>query len=164
MKRWASLFLVVVVSMALIGVSWADVGRLLGMTRQAARQRFAPMLAVWLPLYLPAAIVAHVVFSDHQIAALLVLWWLKPVFDRAALAIEAGAPEADYRKTIAAIIDGAIAGAVGVVAVAVVAAPPAASEVVERNERLHATAPQGEMLREGAQVTPGQTGHYLLAR
>jgi len=32
----------------LAGMSWADVGRLLGVSRQAARQRFGPGVAEWL--------------------------------------------------------------------------------------------------------------------
>jgi hypothetical protein len=63
-----------------------------------ARTWWRPMLAVWLPLYLPAAIVAHVIFPDNQIAALLVLWWLKPVFDRAALDVVAHRVFGEPRK------------------------------------------------------------------
>lgn len=50
-----------------------------------ARTWWKPLLAAWLPLYLGATVLVHFVFSGNYFVAILVLWWLKPLFDRAAL-------------------------------------------------------------------------------
>lgn len=50
-----------------------------------ARTWWRPVLAAWLPLYLGATVLAHLAFFGSPMAAILVLWWLKPLFDRAAL-------------------------------------------------------------------------------
>ncbi len=51
---------------------------------QMARQWWRQTWGVWLMLYVPAATVALMVFSNKFYAA-LALWWLKPLFDRAVL-------------------------------------------------------------------------------
>jgi hypothetical protein len=50
-----------------------------------ARTWWKPLLAAWLPLYLVATLLVHFVFSGSYVVAIFVLWWLKPLFDRAAL-------------------------------------------------------------------------------
>jgi hypothetical protein len=50
-----------------------------------ARTWWRPVLAAWLPLYLGATVLVHLAFYGNATAAILVLWWLKPLFDRAAL-------------------------------------------------------------------------------
>jgi hypothetical protein len=49
-----------------------------------ARQWWRPIWGVWLALYLPAGAIALLAF-DNKLHAVLVLWWLKPLFDRAVL-------------------------------------------------------------------------------
>jgi hypothetical protein len=56
-----------------------------------ARTWWRPVLAAWLPLYLGATVLMHLAFYGNPIAAILVLWWLKPLFDRAALDVLARA-------------------------------------------------------------------------
>src|SRR5688572_14122785 len=56
-----------------------------------ARTWWRPVLAAWLPLYLGVAVLLHLVFYGNTIAAILVLWWLKPLFDRAILDVLARA-------------------------------------------------------------------------
>ena len=51
---------------------------------QMARQWWRQAWGIWLTLYVPAAAVALMVFSN-KFHAVLVLWWLKPMFDRAVL-------------------------------------------------------------------------------
>lgn len=50
-----------------------------------ARTWWKPILAAWLPLYIGVTVLVHVVLDGSYVAALAVLWWLKPLFDRAAL-------------------------------------------------------------------------------
>jgi hypothetical protein len=52
-----------------------------------ARTWWRPMLAAWLPLYLGATVLFHFVFLGNAAAAIFFLWWLKPLFDRAALEV-----------------------------------------------------------------------------
>jgi len=52
-----------------------------------AREWWRPALAAWLTIYLGAAVLVHVVFGGNQFAAVMMLWWLKPVFDRAVLEV-----------------------------------------------------------------------------
>jgi hypothetical protein len=52
-----------------------------------ARRWWRPVLAAWLTIYLGAAVLVHVVFGANQFAAVMMLWWLKPVFDRAVLEV-----------------------------------------------------------------------------
>ena len=47
------------------------------------------MWGVWLAVYLPAAVLLHAVFRQQPVIAALVLWWLKPVFDRVVLHVVA---------------------------------------------------------------------------
>ncbi|MGD8788826.1 MAG: hypothetical protein PVH05_05005 [Burkholderiales bacterium] len=51
---------------------------------QMARQWWRPLWGVWFALYVPCATIALVAFPNKFHAALL-LWWLKPLFDRALL-------------------------------------------------------------------------------
>ncbi|UCH46539.1 MAG: DUF4129 domain-containing protein [Betaproteobacteria bacterium] len=51
---------------------------------QMARQWWRQVWGIWFTLYLPIAIVAMAVFPNKFYAVLL-LWWLKPLFDRAIL-------------------------------------------------------------------------------
>jgi hypothetical protein len=51
---------------------------------QMAREWWRPIWGVWLSLYLPAAAILLFAFAN-KFHALLLLWWLKPVFDRAVL-------------------------------------------------------------------------------
>jgi len=50
-----------------------------------ARTWWKPVLAAWLPLYIGTTVLVHVLSGGNYIAAIVVLWWLKPLFDRAAL-------------------------------------------------------------------------------
>jgi hypothetical protein len=52
---------------------------------QMARSWWRPVWGAWLAVYLPAAVLLHLVFSDRYLFAILALWWLKPVFDRFVL-------------------------------------------------------------------------------
>ncbi len=49
-----------------------------------ARQWWRPIWGVWLALYLPTGAVLLLAF-ENKLYAWLVLWWLKPLFDRAVL-------------------------------------------------------------------------------
>lgn len=51
---------------------------------QMARQWWRQAWGIWLTLYIPCAIVALAAFPNKFYGALL-LWWLKPLFDRAVL-------------------------------------------------------------------------------
>jgi hypothetical protein len=51
---------------------------------QMARQWWRQMWGIWLAIYLPIAIVAMAIFPN-KFYAFLLLWWLKPLFDRALL-------------------------------------------------------------------------------
>jgi len=50
-----------------------------------------PVLGAWLAVYLPVAVLLHVVFAAHPTLVMVVLWWLKPAFDRVVLQVTAGA-------------------------------------------------------------------------
>jgi hypothetical protein len=52
---------------------------------QMARGWWRPVCGTWLAVYLPAAAVLHVLFQETLWISPLVLWWLKPVFDRFVL-------------------------------------------------------------------------------
>jgi hypothetical protein len=52
---------------------------------QMARSWWRPVWGTWLAVYLPAAAIVLFLARDHLWAAPLVLWWLKPVFDRFVL-------------------------------------------------------------------------------
>jgi hypothetical protein len=51
---------------------------------QMSRQWWRQVWGIWLALYIPTAVVVLSVFSN-KFYALLLLWWLKPLFDRAVL-------------------------------------------------------------------------------
>ena len=51
---------------------------------QMAREWCRPIWAVWFSVYLPVAALCMLTFSN-RFHAVLLLWWLKPVFDRAVL-------------------------------------------------------------------------------
>lgn len=50
-----------------------------------ARQWWQPAIRVWLATYLPVALVLAVALADQLWVAALLLWWLKPLFDRFTL-------------------------------------------------------------------------------
>lgn len=52
---------------------------------QMARAWWRPVWGAWLVVYLPLAAALHIAFSNRLWIALLVLWWLKPAFDRFVL-------------------------------------------------------------------------------
>ena len=52
-----------------------------------ARRWWRPVMRAWLGVYLPVAFVLYGVFYAHPIVATLLLWWLKPLFDRAVLEV-----------------------------------------------------------------------------
>jgi hypothetical protein len=51
---------------------------------QMAREWWRPIWGVWFAVYLPIAAIALAAF-DNKLHAVLLLWWLKPAFDRAVL-------------------------------------------------------------------------------
>jgi hypothetical protein len=51
---------------------------------QMAREWWKPVWAVWFCVYLPVAALCFF-FLSNKLHAVIVLWWLKPVFDRAVL-------------------------------------------------------------------------------
>ena len=52
-----------------------------------ARQWFFPLLKVWLVLTLPLFIILHGILFTYPWAPILVIWWLKPLWERALLHI-----------------------------------------------------------------------------
>ena len=52
-----------------------------------ARSHGARMYLAWFAVYAPVALVAFVVFQDSPFWAWLLLWWLKPLFDRVVLEV-----------------------------------------------------------------------------
>lgn len=52
---------------------------------QMARGWWRPVWGTWFAVYLPVAAVVHVVLQETLWIAPLVLWWLKPLFDRFVL-------------------------------------------------------------------------------
>lgn len=52
---------------------------------QMARRWWRPVWGAWFAVYLPAAAAIHLLFFWSPLVAALVLWWLKPVFDRFVL-------------------------------------------------------------------------------
>ncbi len=55
------------------------------------RANFRPVYAAWFAVYIPAAVIAHLLFFNDPFWAWVLLWWLKPAFDRAILAVLAPA-------------------------------------------------------------------------
>jgi hypothetical protein len=62
------------------------------------RRWWRPVMAVWLVVYLPVAVLLHLAFQETLIYALLALWWLKPLFDRAVLHVLGGAVFGDVPR------------------------------------------------------------------
>jgi hypothetical protein len=52
---------------------------------QMAHRWWRPVWGVWLAVFVPVAAALHFVFHWSPLVAALVLWWLKPVFDRFVL-------------------------------------------------------------------------------
>lgn len=50
-----------------------------------ARHWWKPLWAVWLAAYVPLAVALTLAFWSKPVYAAVILWWLKPAFDRAAL-------------------------------------------------------------------------------
>jgi hypothetical protein len=50
-----------------------------------ARQWWRPLWQSWLALYLPAAVLLHVLLWEYPWVAMLVVWWLHPLFERAVM-------------------------------------------------------------------------------
>lgn len=50
-----------------------------------ARSWWRPVWGTWLAVYVPAALLLHAVFLRYPWLAVLLLWWLKPAFDRFVL-------------------------------------------------------------------------------
>jgi hypothetical protein len=70
-----------------------------------ARTWWREVWGVWLAVFLPAAVVLHVVFNQYLWIAAVVLWWLKPAFDRFVLHVVSRAVFGDIptvRTTLAA--------------------------------------------------------------
>jgi len=55
------------------------------------RQWWRPVVAAWLAVYLPAAAVIYLALSGNLLYTLMLLWWLKPLFDRPVLHVLGGA-------------------------------------------------------------------------
>jgi len=70
-----------------------------------ARTWWKPVWGTWLAVYLPAALLLHVVLNQHLWLAALLLFWLKPAFDRFVLHVVSRAVFGDtptVRATLAA--------------------------------------------------------------
>lgn len=52
---------------------------------QMARRWWRPAWGAWLAVFVPAAVALHLVFHRSPLVAALLLWWLKPAFDRFVL-------------------------------------------------------------------------------
>ena len=52
---------------------------------QIARTWWRPIWRTWFAVYLPVALLIHLLLYDNLWLAALVLWWLKPAFDRAVM-------------------------------------------------------------------------------
>ncbi len=63
--------------------AWEALDLGLALVRANARGVYA----IWFALYLPAAIAVHLAFLASPFYGWIVLWWLKPLFDRAVLAV-----------------------------------------------------------------------------
>ena len=50
-----------------------------------ARTWWRPVWGAWFAVYLPVAVALHLALIDHLVIASLVMWWLKPAFDRVVL-------------------------------------------------------------------------------
>ena len=68
-----------------------------------ARQWWRPLILAWLSVYVPCALLLYAALYAYPFAALLVLWWLKPVFDRVALEVLARAVFGDVPRPLAAL-------------------------------------------------------------
>jgi hypothetical protein len=73
-----------------------------------ARQWWRPLWLVWLTLYVPTAVLLHFVLNDDMWLAMILLWWLHPLFERAVLHVVAHAvfdSPPTLRQTMAAAGD-----------------------------------------------------------
>jgi hypothetical protein len=52
-----------------------------------ARRWWMPLVKAWLTAYIPTALVLYAIFREQPFIAVVVLWWLKPVFDRVLLEV-----------------------------------------------------------------------------
>ncbi len=52
-----------------------------------ARSWWRPLWGSWLLSVLPLAVLVHVLLYDHLLIAIAIVWWLKPLYDRVALAV-----------------------------------------------------------------------------
>ena len=52
-----------------------------------AQTWWRPLMVAWVTVYLPVAIVLYALFSANALMAIVILWWLKPLFDRVALEV-----------------------------------------------------------------------------
>lgn len=50
-----------------------------------ARQWWRPLWGSWLALYLPVALILHALFQERLWIAMIILWWLHPLFERAVM-------------------------------------------------------------------------------
>jgi len=70
-----------------------------------ARSWWRPVWGTWLAVFVPAALLLHLVFLDYPWLAMALLWWLKPAFDRFVLHVVSravfGAPPT-VRETLGA--------------------------------------------------------------
>lgn len=82
-----------------------------------ARHWWRPLWLAWLSLYVPTGLLLHFIFRENMWMAMLLLWWLQPLFDRIILHVVAHAvfdSAPSLRQTFAAAKDwlrpGCIAG------------------------------------------------------
>lgn len=70
-----------------------------------ARSWWRPVWGTWLAVFVPVALLLHLVFLDYPWLAMTLLWWLKPAFDRFVLHVVSravfGAPPT-VRETLGA--------------------------------------------------------------
>jgi hypothetical protein len=55
------------------------------------QQWWRPVMKAWLAVYVPAAIIINLLCWQVPMAAVFILWWLKPAFDRVVLHVLSGA-------------------------------------------------------------------------
>jgi Domain of unknown function (DUF4129) len=55
------------------------------------QQWWRPVMKAWLAVYVPAVIIINLLCWQAPVAAVFILWWLKPAFDRVVLHVLSGA-------------------------------------------------------------------------